>query len=78
LVLSYYALGESWEKLKEELKTVPSVREKRKRLESLMEKLQLSGYDMNPIDLVRGHVGEDDLESAEQWFYRRRIPVQRS
>jgi hypothetical protein len=78
LLLTYFELGESWDKLEEELKGVPSVREKRKRLQSLQEKLRLSGYDQNPIELVRGHVDEIDLENAERWFYRRRVPAQRT
>ncbi len=78
LILIYVELGESWDKLDEELKDVPSVREKRKRLECLREKLKLSGYDKDPIDLVRGHVDAVDLENAERWFYRRRIPSQKT
>lgn len=78
LVLAYVQLNESWDKLDEELKDVPSVREKRKRLLSLREKLMLSGYDMNPIELVRGHVDAGDLENAERWFYSRRIPSQKT
>lgn len=77
LILTYFALGESWDKLEEELKTVPSVREKRKRLQSLREKLHLVGYEENPIELVRGHVDHQDVENAERWFYRRRIPTRR-
>lgn len=74
LVLTYWGLGESWDKLDEELKSVPSVREKRKRLQSLREKLQLAGYSEKPTDLVRGHVAHEDIHNAEQWFYRKRIP----
>lgn len=74
LVIAYSELGESWDKLEAELKTVPSVREKRKRLQSLREKLRLAGYSDNPIDLVRIYVGDDDVEDAERWFYRKRIP----
>jgi hypothetical protein len=77
LILIYRKLGESWDRLEEELKSVPSIREKRKRLESLLEKLKLSGYDQDPIALVRGHVDPVDLENAERWFYRRRIPAER-
>ncbi|KUO95328.1 trigger factor [Ferroacidibacillus organovorans] len=76
LILAYHKLGESWDKLEEELKGVPSVREKRKRLSLLWEKLELAGYRQNPIDLVRGHVKFGDLEDAEKWFYWKRIPQQ--
>ncbi|WP_018130370.1 hypothetical protein [Effusibacillus pohliae] len=78
LILIYFELGESWDRLEEELKSVPSVREKRRRLDSLREKLKQSGYDQDPIALVRGHVDPVDLEDAERWFYRRRIPAQRA
>lgn len=78
LILAYFELGESWNKVEEELKTVPSAREKRKRLESLWEKLELAGYTNNPIDLVRGHFDHEDIENAERWFYRKRVPQQLS
>lgn len=74
LILAYFELGESWDTLEEELKTVPSMREKRKRLQSLRGKLELAGYSENPIDLVRGHVDQEDLENTERWFFRKRIP----
>jgi hypothetical protein len=77
LIIIFAELGESWERLEEELKTVPSIREKRKRLASLRDKLALLGYE-NPIQLALGQVDEADVEDAERWFYSRRIPTNRA
>jgi hypothetical protein len=77
LVLTYLELGESWDKLEAELKGVPSIREKRKRIQELREKLELAGYTENPKDLVRWHINQTDVEDAIRWFYHKRISQQR-
>lgn len=72
LIILYAQVGNSWDKLNEELKSAVAVRAKRKRIEQLREKLRAANCEDDPVQLVRGQVDEDDIEDAERWFLRRK------
>lgn len=74
MILVYTESDEFWYKIEKELKSVPSAREKRERLHTLREKLQLAGYLDDLIPFIQGQVDEQDFEDAERWFYLKRLP----
>jgi len=73
LMIMYDRLGRSWDALQETLQSVPSVREKRRRLQDLRDKLRLAGCLDHPERRITGQFGDEDVEDAERWVYRKRV-----